>query len=485
MPTTCCVVHCGSRGDRDNVRFYRIPSELQYPHKPEWNELSKNRRKRWILAIKRKDLTETKLKYSRVCEKHFLKGKPAKLIDDKNPDWVPSLSMGYGNEHIIKKRLDIGAARHERAEKRRKVVDEDIVEAEIPMCKSADREVEVHVSDKKLENTKQTQTNMTAEDLTTMIISLESTKKLESRLEKFEIGINFLKDNDIKTKYYTGLNSFIKFEGVVKLLEPYIIVHHNTSLPVFQQILLTLMKVRLNLDFKDLAYRFGVSPTTASTYFKNVIEVMFLRFESLIIWPSREILIESMPKCFTETFGDKVSVIIDCFEIYIEKPSNLLEAAQSWSNYKHHHTVKYLIGITPAGTVNFISEAWGGRASDKHITLKSKFLDNIIRGDVILADRGFLISEHVRLLHAELQMPAFTKGKQQLHPIEVETTRSIANVRIHVERIIGCIRQKFRILSDDMPISLLSCGEDDPILDKIVVVCCALINICPPIIPSQ
>lgn len=113
-----------------------------------------------------------------------------------------------------------------------------------------------------------------------------------------------------------------------------------------------------------------------------------------------------------------------------------------------------------------------------HISYFQLFL-----GDVILADRGFLIQDYLKLFKAELQIPAFTKGKKQLHPLELEATRSIAHVRIHVERIIGSIRQKYRILSDDVPISLLITGDDDPILDKIVTVCCALINMCPPIVP--
>lgn len=66
MPTTCCVVKCGSRGDRDSVRFYRIPAELNFPHKPDLNKLSQIRKKRWIQAIKRKHLTANKLNYSRV-----------------------------------------------------------------------------------------------------------------------------------------------------------------------------------------------------------------------------------------------------------------------------------------------------------------------------------------------------------------------------------------------------------------------------------
>ena len=54
-----------------------------------------------------------------------------------------------------------------------------------------------------------------------------------------------------------------------------------------------------------------------------------------------------MPRCFKYSFEKKATIIIDCFEIFIERPSNLLARAQTFSNYKHHNTVKVLIGITP------------------------------------------------------------------------------------------------------------------------------------------
>ena len=41
------------------------------------------------------------------------------------------------------------------------------------------------------------------------------------------------------------------------------------------------------------------------------------------------------------------------------------------------------------------------------------------------------------------KFPAFTRGCEQLAPVDVENTRKIANVRIHVEKIIGSIRQCF------------------------------------------
>ena len=39
-------------------------------------------------------------------------------------------------------------------------------------------------------------------------------------------------------------------------------------------------------------------------------------------------------------------------------------------------------------------------------------------------------------------IPAFAKGKSQLDPVDVEKPRGIANVRIHVERVIGLFRKE-------------------------------------------
>ena len=196
-----------------------------------------------------------------------------------------------------------------------------------------------------------------------------------------------------------------------------------------------------------------------------------------------------MPQFFKYSFGKRTTVIIDCFEIFIDHPSNLLARAQTFSNYKHHNTIKFLIGITPQGTISFVSEAWGGRTSDKFLTENCGFLSNLLPGDLVMADRGFTIQESVWYYHANLSIPAFTKGKNQLDPVDVEKTRGIANVRIHVERVIGYLRQKYTILQSILPIDYVMCDqqlpehERIPLIDRIVRICSALINPCPPIVP--
>ena len=75
-----------------------------------------------------------------------------------------------------------------------------------------------------------------------------------------------------------------------------------------------------------------------------------------------------------------------------------------------------------------------------------------------MADRGFTIHDCVALKHAQLVIPAFTKGKYQLDPIDVEKTRGIAHVRIHVERVIGLLRRNYNILGNTLPVDLLTCN---------------------------
>lgn len=48
-------------------------------------------------------------------------------------------------------------------------------------------------------------------------------------------------------------------------------------------------------------------------------------------------------------------------------------------------------------------------------------------------------------------------GVSQLSPFDLESTREIANVRVHVEQVIGSIRQKYAILySKSLPVEILT-----------------------------
>lgn len=85
---------------------------------------------------------------------------------------------------------------------------------------------------------------------------------------------------------------------------------------------------------------------------------------------------------------------------------------------------------------------------------------------------------------AEVKTPPFTKGKKQLQKVDVDWSRELSVVRIHVERVIGVLKQKYTILQGVLPISLISDNtkDTDSTIDKIVKVCCALVNLCPSVV---
>ena len=191
--------------------------------------------------------------------------------------------------------------------------------------------------------------------------------------------------------------------------------------------------------------------------------------ENLVYWPEKSALRKNLPSCFKKKYS-KCVCIIDCTEVFIQRPFSLNARAKTWSNYKNTNTIKYLIACAPSGAISFVSEGWGGRVSDKEITIKSGFLDLIENGDQVLADRGFTIAEELAYKGGILVIPAFTKGKKQLQPREVDTSRQIANVRIHIERVIGRMR-KFNIINTNIPISQVDLLDD--------VMCCiaGLVNL--------
>ena len=95
MPILCCVYSCKNVQKKDSeVSFYSIPSVIKNQGQ-EIQKLSKERRNQWFSAIHRLDDSWKKTEYWRVCGIHFFSGKPSNLLDKNNPDWVPSLNLGY------------------------------------------------------------------------------------------------------------------------------------------------------------------------------------------------------------------------------------------------------------------------------------------------------------------------------------------------------------------------------------------------------
>ena len=274
-------------------------------------------------------------------------------------------------------------------------------------------------------------------------------------MRKLKLCYQNVKNDHKKLLFYTGLKNIELFGYILELMGNY--KRAISYISKVDHLLIVLVKLRLGILHKDIAYRFGFSEVVISRVFRSWLPGLAKALDFLIIWPGKEALMENVPKSFRAF--KKCTGIIDCTEIFIQKPSGMEQKAVTWSSYKNHNTIKYLICITPSGHVSFVSEGWSCRASDKIITSCSGFLDKIEFGDMIMADRGFTIAEELARRGALLEIPSFTVGRSQLSARDVDTTRKIANVRIHVERVIGRMR-KYNLINQTIPIPLVGLIDD-------------------------
>ena len=183
----------------------------------------------------------------------------------------------------------------------------------------------------------------------------------------------------------------------------------------------------------------------------------------------------AMPQSFKDEYP-KTRVIIDGTEIKCQTPSSLLLHSETYSSYKSHTTFKGLIGIAPSGHITFISQLYAGSISDRELTVRSGLLNlPFSQGDVVMADKGFTISDLLEPIGVGLNIPPFLGLRSQQTPKEVIATQEIASERIHVERAINKVKN-FHIFNQVIPLSLAGS------LNQMWTVCAMLTNIQNPII---
>uniref|UniRef100_A0A146LDP2 THAP-type domain-containing protein n=1 Tax=Lygus hesperus TaxID=30085 RepID=A0A146LDP2_LYGHE len=615
--TICAILGCSAKSER-GVSLFGLPSAIRNQCK-QTEELSEKRRAVWLARINR-NFTGRKLNCAtiKVCSRHFISGKPAYLFNSTDPDWAPSLHLGYEDFKVTQKvnrclraearRNKIAAALRSSSSTKvtaniennapqnspsNELPNLDLVKEEIEY-KSESPEIQHVVNDSdqpspssdpcfttpqlvwqvdvvELPKDVGCQTDLQNQEVAGLRAKIEDLAKNNNRLieqssylskqaifltvarnqelaelkakiedlvknnnrlteqnSSFSNKVNFLsvaseklrserdmlhKDNlslrreveqlkqdlkdvsldetslkgdDDKTKYYTGIPSYDLLKIVYDLVECELPHTHRNSLPKFSEFILAMMRLRLGCSGTDLGYRFNVSQSAASSICSRWFKGMSARLSSTITWPDRHELRRTTPDCFKDVFGDRFTVMLDFFELSIEKPSSKSARAEAWSVSKNHHTAKFLIGLTPQGKVCFISEAYGGRASNKQITIESGFLDKLQPGDVVLTDQGLDLDGHVGMRQAKSDITAFTKGETQLSFDNVKKTKEISKLRLLMDRAMGLLKLRFKILGGFFPSNHRSSASDGtPTADQVLKICCGLINLCPSLIREQ
>lgn len=280
-------------------------------------------------------------------------------------------------------------------------------------------------------------------------------------------------DTEKKCISFTGVSSDVVDTCVICINEVINANNGQCIADIRKKVVLVLTKLKLNISFACLSVIFDYSPSSCTKYFYTVLHLLALALKPVVYWPTKDAILANMPKCFDKYKNTRV--ILDCTEIKVQKCKCLKCRIRTYSHYKGSHTLKILIGITPAGTISFVSNAYGGRATDKAIFLKENVISKCDPHDAIMVDKGFMIENECAENFLKLIRPPFLKKKNQFSKEEAEQTADIARARVHVERAIQRIKL-FNILNDQIEWFII------PHINDVINVICALVNLSPPIL---
>ncbi|XP_069105937.1 uncharacterized protein [Argopecten irradians] len=483
MVKSCSVFGCTNRANQAakerNISFFKFPE-------------GKHKRRSWIKSINRKNWQPTVNSY--VCSEHFVTGWHSDERDD----------IDYSPTVFRYKKKTVDERRHERVTRRdlSKNLKEAAVVQEQMVEDMLNASVSIHsycMADALQKNTDERKTfeniGVQCEDDPLLEENLklrEEIHNLRSEVKRLRWGVDKIKDDDKATRFYTGLPSFAVFLWLFNYLLPKAEKMTfwggknsattdrqrpmKTSVPLIDQFLAVMIRLKVGLFVQDISDRFCISKTTFSNMFVTWICLLYEELKLINVFPSKELVKQTTPSVF-KPFKN-VRIILDCTEIFIQRSSSLINQNLTFSNYKHHNTLKFLIGITPSGVISFVSEAWGGRISDRQIVIESGLLDLLEPGDNVMADKGFTIADLLKERLCTLNIPPF-KGKSNQFTIkEVFETQEIAQVRIHVERSIGRVKN-FHLFDGVLHFSLA------PIASKCFQVACWLTNFDVPLVTDS
>ena len=71
-----------------------------------------------------------------------------------------------------------------------------------------------------------------------------------------------------------------------------------------------------------------------------------------------------------------------------------------------------------------------------------------------MADGGFDIADDLNVFGVRIEIPSFTRGK------EVEYSKRLSKVRIHIEHVIGELKNRYTILQGTLSISVVKHKND-------------------------
>ena len=134
------------------------------------------------------------------------------------------------------------------------------------------------------------------------------------------MGFGNIKNDDKTLNFLTGISNVHLFKWLLSLIKPNFELP-NKSVTHENHLLIVLMKLRHGYINKDLALRFNTNITNIPNIFRTYLKALSDILRNFLVWLEREALRRNLPPSF-KNFKNCVC-IIDCTEVFIERPFNL------------------------------------------------------------------------------------------------------------------------------------------------------------------
>ena len=218
------------------------------------------------------------------------------------------------------------------------------------------------------------------------------------------------------------------------------------SLPFREQLLMTLIWLRLYLVLEALGYLFGVDKSTASRYTNSVLPVLRQVGEATLGWLERPK--RGQGKHLDQVWQEQPDLFayVDATEQRIRRSSNDDQQKKDYSGKKKQHTRKTQIIVNEVGLVRDLSQSSPGSQHDRKHFSGSGAAAKIPTETTVGGDLGYQGIQDDLPQHSVL-IP-FKKSK--LQPLTDEQkllNQEFARGRMIVENTI-CQFKHFRVLAD-------------------------------------
>jgi hypothetical protein len=211
------------------------------------------------------------------------------------------------------------------------------------------------------------------------------------------------------------------------------------ALAAREQILLTVIWLRVYPTHEVLGYLFGVSQPTVGRYLAHVLPVLEQAGRDTMRMPDPG---RKRRRSLPELLDDipDLAVVVDSFEQAVQRPRQASEGPAWYSGKQHRHTVKSQVTVQEdSGLIAHLSQSVPGRTADITLVKQSGLLAALPPGVACLSDSAY---QGIAKLHPLARSPFKRLGvkPKPLTQAQLAYNRAFNARRIIVENTLKRIR---------------------------------------------